>query len=169
MMKRLRYSFIPKELRLISYSFPGELAGQIIQSRMQKIYESKDDNGKFYALSGKDMQDIIYLVNSLWRAKKKLLDILNKSGENKEAKKVLRNVESAIDSAENMGIKIVDYIGQQYAPGMAVNVISSQPNNAIDKDRVCETLKPTIYFRDSFVQSGDVIIEGPMLRGPDKN
>ena len=82
---------------------------------------------------------------------------------------MLRNIESAIESAENIGIRIIDYTGQQYAPGMAVNVISSQPNNAIDNDRVCETLKPTIYFRDKFIQSGDVIIEGPMFKGPDKN
>jgi len=66
-----------------------------------------------------------------------------------------------MESLESIGIRIEDLTGKPFVPGMALNVVSSQPNSSVSADRIAETLKPTVYFRDQFIQAGDVIIEGP--------
>jgi len=78
-----------------------------------------------------------------------------------ESLKILRPIESALENIESIGIKIMDFTGKPYVQGMALNIVSSQPNSSLKADRICEMLKPTIYFREQFIQAGDVIIEGP--------
>jgi len=111
--------------------------------------------------SSKDVRTLADLGTNLWRARQRLLRLMEKESGAADFKKVLRPIESALENIESIGIKVIDLAGKPYIQGMALNVISSQPNSSLDADRICETLKPTIYFREQFIQAGDVIIEGP--------
>jgi hypothetical protein len=121
----------------------------------------QNKSADYEAFSKKDIRALADLATNLWRAKQRLVGLIEKGSPAQESNKILRPIDSALENLENIGVRIEDYKGQPYVLGMALNVISSQPNSAILSDRICETLKPTIYFRDHFVQAGDVIIEGP--------
>jgi hypothetical protein len=40
--------------------------------------------------------------------------------------------------------------------------VTSQPTAGITKERVTETLKPTIYWRNKIIQMGEVVIATPV-------
>jgi len=47
---------------------------------------------------------------------------------------------------------------------MSLKVISFQPTPGLGRERVIETIKPTIYFKGKAIQMGEVIVgrpEGP--------
>jgi hypothetical protein len=112
-------------------------------------------------ISRKEIRILADLATNLWRAKQRLVGSIEKGASASDLKKILRPLDSALENLENLGVRIEDLTGQPYVQGMALNVVSSQPNSAVVADRIFETLKPTIYFREQFIQAGDVIIEGP--------
>lgn len=141
------------------FPFPKDLV-----SKSQAFVGSNGVQNKsadYVAISKNDIRALADLATNLWRAKQRLVGLIEKGSPVLESKKILRPIDSALENLENIGVKIEDYTGQPFVLGMALNVISSQPNSSILSDRICETLKPTIYFRNHFIQAGDVIIEGP--------
>ena len=99
------------------------------------------------------------MATNIWYIKKQLV---KREKKDSYLKKIDRRIESVVQNLEELGIQIVDYeVGDPYNDGMALNVISSQPNNALKKDQICEVLKPTIYLNDNIIQAGNVVIEGP--------
>lgn len=159
-MKNKKPKRIPAILLTIPKKpFPRELLvnSQILKEDNSEEIKSIDKE----PLSKKDIRNMADLATNLWRAKQRLVGLIDKGNFPAEAKKVLRPIESAIENLEVIGIRIEEFTGQPYVQGMALNVISSQPNSTLKSDIIYETLKPTIFFRDQFIQAGDVIIEGP--------
>ena len=78
-----------------------------------------------------------------------------------ELRRVSRDLESTWDALTQRGIEIKDHTGQDYAPGMALRVITSQPVAGLTRQQIIETLKPTIYHRDRIIQMADVIVGVP--------
>jgi hypothetical protein len=154
--KRIRVLATPLTIRKVP--FPKDLMNRTLVPVDSMALRNRV--GDHEALSKKDIRTLADLATSLWRAKQRLVGI-EKGAMAVESRKILRPIDSALENLENIGVRIEDFTGQPYVQGMAINVVSSQPNSAAMSDRIYETLKPTIYFRDQFVQAGDVIIEGP--------
>jgi hypothetical protein len=99
------------------------------------------------------------IATNAWRAKGKMI---NENGETKEEmKRVYRHVESIYHSLEEMGVKIIDPSDSNYDAGMALKVISSEKTPGYLKDRIKETIKPTITFDGCLIQIGEVIVGTP--------
>jgi hypothetical protein len=45
---------------------------------------------------------------------------------------------------------------------MPLTVITTQPTAGIAKERVIETIKPTIYWNETIIQTGEVVIATPV-------
>ena len=130
-------------------------------SQLSDSDSKKNEEPGFPTFSNKDIRTLAELGTNLWRARQRLLGLSDKGSLVTESLKILRPIESALENIESIGIKIMDFTGKPYVQGMALNIVSSQPNSSLKADRICEMLKPTIYFREQFIQAGDVIIEGP--------
>jgi hypothetical protein len=63
---------------------------------------------------------------------------------------------------DGLGLEIKDHTGDVYDYGMPLRVVTSQPTAGITKERVTETLKPTIYWRNKIIQMGEVVIATPV-------
>ncbi len=150
----------PNPLAFQKTQFPKG-ADKIVQGFMTATSTQKMTECCRCAIDSCDTRTLSELATHLWRAKQRIVGTGKEGAVSLEMKKVLRPILSALDNLDKLGVKIVDYIGQPFVQGMALNVISSQPNASLASDRICETLKPTIFFNDKFVQAGDVIIEGP--------
>jgi hypothetical protein len=160
MKKRKRIkSVLATPLGIKKLPFPKDLIN--ISRPFNAADSNKNEEQASLTLSSRDIRTLADLGTNLWRAKQRLLGSLDKGSQATESKKILRPIESALENIENIGIRIMDFTGQPYVQGMALNIVSSQPNSSLKADRICETLKPTIYFREQFIQAGDVIIEGP--------
>jgi hypothetical protein len=113
------------------------------------------------ALSVADLQNLAEAAVNIWRARQRIVSAATLKEASPEMKNVLRRLDSALERLKAIHLTLEDHTGQPFVQGMALNVISSQPNSDLTTDRICETLKPTVFFREEFVQAGDVIIEGP--------
>ena len=122
-----------------------------------------------HALTTGDIRTLAELATNLWRAKQRIVGTRTEADVSPELKKVLRPILAALENLDKLGVRIADFTGEPFVQGMALNVISSQPNSSLSSDRICETLKPTIFFKEQFVQAGDVIIEGPPSQSEKEN
>ncbi len=107
----------------------------------------------------------------LWRLKQKML----RPGTDQpleEMRRAYRHLESVWDALSQAGTEIQDHTGSPFDPGMAIRVISYQPTAGLAREKVIETIKPTIYYRGRTVQMGEVIVgrpeAGPSTPAPEK-
>ena len=113
-----------------------------------------------------DKEELLDLVVDVGTRVWRLQQSLRAAGElPNELRKVVRDVESIGDTLTQRGIEIKDHTDQDYDPGMALRVITSQPVPGLTRKQIIETLKPTIYYRDKIIQMGDVIVGVPEESG----
>jgi hypothetical protein len=104
-----------------------------------------------------DEQAVANTVTSLWRARRKV-ETEDSVG---PLRQVGRHVQAAWDSLERLGVKVLDHDGEPFHAGLSLDVLATQPHPGISRETVIETVKPTIYLNDRFVQKGQVIVGIP--------
>lgn len=126
-----------------------------------KVFRLKpDSSGTKGIINENTWKTLANLATSLWRARKRILG--DKGDVPTDLKKILRPIDSAVDSLEKLGIRFVDHSGELYDPGMALKVISCQPRANISRPTIAETLKPSVFHLDKLIQQGDVIVNEPI-------
>jgi hypothetical protein len=58
-------------------------------------------------------------------------------------------------------VKIYDHTGEEFDAGRSIKVLAYQPTPGLTRERVTDTIKPTIYVHDDLVQIGEVIVGTP--------
>ncbi len=99
-------------------------------------------------------------ATALWRLRKKLQEAEN-AVLPKELRHLPRHVMAAWDAMESCDIRVQDHTNQGYDPGMAVSVLTFQPEKGAFKPRILETLRPTVFFENTIIQRADVIVAVP--------
>jgi hypothetical protein len=78
-----------------------------------------------------------------------------------ELRRVQRDVEALWDTLAEAGIEILDHNGKVYEPGESLKVLAFQPAPSLDRERIVETVKPTVYLGEQWLQMGEVIVGTP--------
>jgi hypothetical protein len=106
----------------------------------------------------KQMYNLIAnIVTSLWRVRRKLAQ-----GSEDGANKIIsKHIESAFDTLATAKVKVKDHTGEKYVSGMSLKVVAFQPNPELKFEKITETIKPTIIYKDLLLQRGEVIVETP--------
>jgi len=104
----------------------------------------------------------------LWRLRQKMLQ----PGSDRpldEMRRAYRHLESVWDALAQAGIEIRDHTGEPVPEGgiYALKVIAFQPTPGLARDRVLETIKPSIYANGEMIQMGEVIVGTPETPGDD--
>ena len=104
------------------------------------------------------------IATSAWKAKSRLGDApaAEDSGLWKRINSDLQRILDVIEG--DLGWEIRNHTGNNFDYGMALKVVTTQPTTGIDKERVLETIKPTIYDKnnkDRIIQIGEVVIATP--------
>ena len=73
-----------------------------------------------------------------------------------------RHIQAAWDALAAGDIEIQDPTGQRYVPGMAVNPITFQPMEGVGTEVIHETIKPSVFYKDTLIQRADVIVARPL-------
>ena len=106
------------------------------------------------------VKDVIDIATQAWRARSKMIDPL--SGEpREEMKRVCRHVEAILSSLAVMGFELKDHTGDGFDYGLPLRVVGTQPTAGLTRETIIETLKPTIYWKNRIIQSGEVIVGTP--------
>ena len=103
------------------------------------------------------------LATGLWRLRQRFLD---EAGQPQGAlRRPLRDVDMLLSRLREEEIEIQDHTGQAYDPSLSLRVAAFQPMAGVERDRIVETLKPTVYHRQQRIQVGEVIVAIPEHRG----
>lgn len=153
MKKRLKKKLLDKPNMAGDHSDPGNIPERVFPD------ETRSKQGPILQI---EIRDMAGLATNIWLAIQRIRGNNPDAEMPSQMRKIHRPLLSAIEHLEHMGVHISDYTGKKFVYGMALNVISSQPNPNLSEDRVCEMLKPSIYFKDHLIQVGDVVIEGPL-------
>ena len=102
------------------------------------------------------------IANALWRVQNSLDD--KESDHAIVIRRISRHTQSALDALQSAVIEIRNYSNEPYSVGMAVSVLAFQPTPGLEREMILETIKPSIYFKDTLIQRADVIVGVPEFR-----
>jgi hypothetical protein len=154
---------MPDDFKIPSPQWPDEKRViDALKTQIKSILSSHRDGGASvrYAVPEKMIKAIADLATNAWKAKAKMVD--SASGEARDdMKRVYRHIEGMFESFQEMGLEIKDHTGEIFDYGLPLKVVTTQPTPGITKERVIETLKPTIYWQEQIIQLGEVVIATP--------
>jgi hypothetical protein len=108
------------------------------------------------------LKALVSIATNAWRAKVKMVDAT--TGQvREEMKRVDRHIEAIYRSLAEVGIVIRDHTRDAYDEGQPMKVVASKPNPGLDRERVCETLLPSIFWNNRLVQNGEIVTETPPM------
>ena len=85
--------------------------------------------------------------------------------DDKARRRVERHIDFVWDTLSENELEIQDHTNGPYVSGMSLRVIATEPSRGIDRERVIETVLPSIYFRGERIQLGEVVVGTPELTG----
>jgi hypothetical protein len=72
-----------------------------------------------------------------------------------------RDLDAAFDALAGAGIEVRDHDGDPYDPDQPVRAVRFEPDAGADRDRVVETVRPTVYRGGEVIQPGEVVVATP--------
>jgi hypothetical protein len=99
------------------------------------------------------------IATNVWKAQSRLVDAQGEPRE--ETKRVFRHIESIQDSLAQLKVEIRDHTGEVFNYGLPLTVVTTQPTKGINRERVIETIKPTVYWNRHMIQAGEVVVATP--------
>ncbi|MBS1819344.1 MAG: hypothetical protein JSU08_15525 [Acidobacteria bacterium] len=154
----LRQLIHPREFRIAAPEWPRELAALI-----ESLQPLVDSDGSAATAASPDPGSLVFLAEvgtGLWRLRQKMLQ----PGTDRpleEMRRVYRHLESTWDALTEAGVQIQDHTDEPFHFGRSIKVISYQPTMGITREKVLETIRPTVYFRGTPIQMGEVIVGIP--------
>lgn len=104
--------------------------------------------------------DLASVFTNAWKARAKM--VIGDSQEPRdEMRRVFRHVESMFDAFKRLGLTMVDHTGEPFDYGMPVTVIATEPKPGLVRPTMVETIKPTIYWNETIIQYGEVVLGTP--------
>ncbi|RBQ16284.1 hypothetical protein DP939_30415 [Spongiactinospora rosea] len=151
-IRQLRY---PREFRIRAEAWPGDvlaafertLAGESPAGASPEPADAPEDT-----FPGPSLADV---VTSIWRLERRLRRLPG------DTRTVTRHLEAAWDTLTQAGVKIQDHLDDPFDPGLSIKVLSYQPAPDLDRERVVETIRPSVYLNDQVIQRGEVIVGTP--------
>ncbi|MGA2247558.1 MAG: hypothetical protein ABSH48_21440 [Verrucomicrobiota bacterium] len=105
--------------------------------------------------------NLAVIVTNAWKARTKMMDG-DRGQPREEMRRIYRHIETMFDAFQQIGLQIKVHTGDAFDYGLPLTVITTQPTPGIAKERVIETIKPTIYWNDTIIQTGEVVIATPV-------
>jgi hypothetical protein len=100
------------------------------------------------------------IATGVWRLRQRFAQIgVDRTRD--DLRRAARDVNALWATLIESGVEILDHTGADYDPGQALQVIAFQPTPGIERERILETVKPTVYFESRWIQLGEIIVGTP--------
>lgn len=100
------------------------------------------------------------VATGLWRLRRKMVD--TQTGQPlQQMARAYRHLESTWDALGQAGVEIQDHTNDRFDSGQTLRVLAFEPTDGVAEEHVSETVKPTVYFKGSVIQQGEVIVATP--------
>lgn len=170
---------IPHEIGLQGQAAEFEEILTIVRSIASTNNHPKDRQAKEEATAATERahkilaniaQQLAAIATISWKMEKRLFDSdsgeVNDTFDAADGRKLARDAQALMSSLSDMGITVRDRTGQSFDYGMPEKVVDAKPQPGIAKERVAETLRPSVtwtteFWKDTMIQKGEVIIHTP--------
>ncbi len=152
-MSRAKKQKLKKDFGCMNSMSPSKLCYLLEEAQSTPVEKEQSEVGK-------EGKFLAVVATNVWRMQRKMLDV--ETGEAKdEYKPVYRHVESILAALSEFGVEIKDHDRQKYDDGLGVTVVTSEVRPDLNRREIIETLKPTVRFKDRFLQIGEVVVGIP--------
>ena len=100
------------------------------------------------------------LATSLWRLRR-LLPSGGGAGRPEDLRRLERHAEAMWDILAQAGVRIQDHTGAAFDSGQVLKVLDFQETPGLEREKVIETAKPSVYHQGRPIQKGEVIVGKP--------
>jgi hypothetical protein len=166
MTRLLRQLALPAEFRIpppkVRLSADGLASPDVSGHRSGPDSHSREPSPRAALSAEMDDHVLADLCTGLWRLRRRMVDP-DTERPLEEMRKPFRHLESVWDTLAQAGVDIRDLTNEpvpEYG-SIGLNVLAYQPMPGISRERVIETVKPSIYVGERLVQMGQVIIGTP--------
>lgn len=158
----LRQALQPREFRITAAALPADWLA-LLERRLQPpaaAVPAPAPKGDEHTRDREQLRLLADLATGLWRLRPRLLEP-GTTQPREGLKRAWRDVEALGDLLAGAGVRVIDHTGQDYDPGQVLEVAARVPVPGLRRDRVQETVRPTVYVGDRHVQVGQVLVETP--------
>jgi hypothetical protein len=173
MLATLRQRRYPREFRIAPPAWPPDLLEALERAGQDgaqaappaSAAPARKDAGD--GAAAPDPRLYASVATGLWRVRQTMLE----PGTDEplaEMRRGFRHLESTWDALAQAGVEIQDHLDAPFDAGLALKVIAFQPTPGLDRERVIETIKPSVYVDGTAIQMGEVIVGTPEEAGADE-
>lgn len=168
----IRQLMFPPEFRISAITLPDDLV-RALESAARQAVEPTTASQPLSVTNVEAPRDepaqpsmafLADVATGLWRIKARMVEP-GTGHPKEEMRRPFRHLESTWDALEDAGLRIQDHTGELFDYGSSIKVIAIEPTAGLTREQVIDTLRPTIYFRDERIQTGEVIVGAPMSSG----
>ena len=152
---RLRQLLYPREFRIPVLPWQGELV-----AALQQLTTATGSTPSPREEAGPDPRFLAEVGTGLWRLRQRMVE----PGTDRpvaEMRRAFRHLESVMDVMAEAGVEIQDHTDDPFDAGLSLQVIAFQPTPGVQRERVAETIKPTVYLEGRMIQMGEVFVASP--------
>jgi hypothetical protein len=155
-INNIRQRLQPREFRIEAFDLPDDLFDTLKKiAQYEPPAAAPDPDAEHRSRFLADM------ATGVWRLRQKMLDPGTQRPK-EQFRREYRHLESIWDVLTQAGVEIQDHTGQLFDAGQAIKVLERVPTPNVKRERVHETVKPTIYYKGKQIQMGEVFVETPM-------
>jgi hypothetical protein len=118
-------------------------------------------------MSREHLRFLADVATGLWRMRLKMIEPETQDPRD-DMKRVLRHMEAIWDALNQEGLLVQDHTGSPFNSGMWLRVVAFQPTAGLGREKVIETIKPSVYFKGRPIQMGEVIVGTPPYHDSDE-
>lgn len=108
---------------------------------------------------------LIEIANGAWRLRRRMIDPA--TGDAKDTfRREAHHLETVWEALAEGGLRILDHDGEPFELGRSMKVATRVPTQGISRERVQDTIRPTIYYKNRHVQQAEVVVETPLKPPP---
>jgi hypothetical protein len=162
----LRQLTFPREFRISAVEWNEDLLQTLheLVAQMNKPPQTHDDPPPKSddTPSPAQVRFLADVATGLWRLRQRMVDPAT-GRPPEEMRRAYRHFESVWDALSQAGFFIRDHTGEPVPEGgvYALKAIAYQPTPGLSKEKVIDTVKPSIYYRNGIIQMGEVIVGTP--------
>ncbi len=159
---RLRQLLYAREFRIGEPLWPAHLVETLRQ--LDSLRLSSDGVISSTPIDPTADRDRVRLLvdvgTGLWRLGQKMVEPgTDRPLEN--MRKAYRHWQSTWDALADAGVEIQDHTGKPFDSGQELIPVLFQPTPGLERERILETVKPSIYYKGRRIQVGEVIVGKP--------
>ncbi len=155
MIASVRQLMYPEEFRIAPYEWPPELL-----SVFEKLMTLPENTLESPNIMKENLSFFADVCTGLWRLRQKMLQ-MGTDRPLEEMRRAYRHLQSVWDALIQAGFEIQEHTGKLFDSGLSLKVIAFQPTPGIGREKVIETIKPSIYYKNESIQMGEVIVGTP--------